>query len=192
MARSSPERYELRRHARRIRDEIPAVDRARFSDEICARVLRILATNDVVTVMGYVSFRSEVQTAGLIDELRVSHRLAAPRLDADGRGMKARILTGEPLVRASFGMLEPPATATVVDPELIDAVLVPGLAFDLEGHRLGYGGGYYDRFLTHCLRALRIGLAFDSQIVDSVIPHACDQRLDVIVTDQRVIDTGLT
>ena len=190
MAQSTADRRERRRHARRIRNAIPAADRARFSGRICARTQRLLASTGAGTVMVYVSFRSEVQTAGLIRDLRGSHRLAAPRLDADGRAMQARLLTDQALVRADFGMLEPPATAAVVDPEAIDAVLVPGLAFDTEGFRLGYGGGYYDGFLPRCPQALRIGLAFEAQLVDTVEPHAWDEPLHHIVTERRVIDVG--
>ena len=182
-------RRRVRRRARRIRDAIPPADRARLSAQVCARARDLLAETDADTLMVYVSFRSEVQTAGLIAELRDSHRLAAPRVAAAGT-MHAMLLGDQPLVRSRLGIMEPPATAGVVPPESIDAVLVPGLAFDPEGFRLGYGGGYYDRFLARCARALRIGLAFEAQMVDSVRPHGRDEPLHHIVTERRVIDAG--
>lgn len=188
MADRRTERREGRRQARRIRDAIPAAERARFSREICTRARRLLAASGTTgTVMVYLSFRREVDTEGLIDALRPSHRLAAPRLEANGETMQARLLADQPLVRAAFGMLEPPASAPVVEPASIDAVLVPGLAFDANGFRLGYGGGYYDGFLPRCPQALRIGLAFEAQLVDSVDPHAWDEPLHHIVTERRVI-----
>ena len=189
MTPGTADRSGLRRRARRIRDAIPPADRARLSAQVCDRARRLLAGAGAKTVMAYVSFRSEVETAGLIAELRDSHRLAAPRVAAAGT-MQARLLTGRALVRSRMGIMEPPATAAVVAPESIDAVLVPGLAFDATGFRLGYGGGYYDRFLTRCARAVRIGLAFEAQMVDSVRPHARDERLHHIVTERRVIDAG--
>ena len=158
---------------------------------MCARARRLLARTGAGTVMVYVSFRSEVETAGLIAGLRRTHRVAAPRVEAAGC-MEALLLDGQPLVRSRLGILEPPATAAVVEPASIDAVLVPGLAFDPSGYRLGYGGGYYDRFLARYAGALRIGLAFEAQIVDSVRPHAGDQQLDHVVTERRVIDAGST
>ena len=190
MAPGRADRSGLRKRARRIRDAVPPADRARLSARICGRARTLLTAAGAHTVMVYVSFRSEVETAGLIDELRRTHRVAAPRV-ADAGCMDAMLLAGTPLVRGRLGILEPPATAAVVEPASIDAVLVPGLAFDPAGYRLGYGGGYYDRFLVGCARALRIGLAFEAQMVDSVRPHAHDQPLDHIVTERRVIDAGL-
>ncbi len=177
-----------RRRARRIRDAILPADRARLSAQVCDRARRLLAAAGADTVMVYVSFRSEVETNRLIVELRRTHRVAAPRVVAAGT-MDAMLLGGQ-LVRSRLGILEPPATGEMVEPESIDAVLVPGLAFDSEGYRLGYGGGYYDRFLARYARALRIGLAFEAQMVESVRPHIRDQPLDHIVTERRVIDAG--
>ena len=188
MTLATDDRGSLRRRARRIRDAIPAAQRARLSAQVCARARRLLAGTDADTVMVYVSFRSEVETNRLIVELRRTHRVAAPRVVAAGT-MDAMLLGGQ-LVRSRLGILEPPATGEMVEPESIDAVLVPGLAFDSEGYRLGYGGGYYDRFLARCARALRIGLAFEAQMVESVRPHIRDQPLDHIVTERRVIDAG--
>jgi 5-formyltetrahydrofolate cyclo-ligase len=182
-------RRRVRRRARRIRDAIPPADRARLSAQVCARARHLLAGAGAKTVMVYVSFRSEVETAGLMAELRRTHRVAGPRVAAAG-SMDAMLLGDQPLVRSRLGIMEPPATAEVVPPESIDAVLVPGLAFDPDGFRLGYGGGYYDRFLARCARALRVGLAFEAQMVDSVRPHGRDEPLHHIVTERRVIDAG--
>ena len=189
MTPDTDDRSNLRRRARRIRDAIPPTDRARLSAQVCARARHLLARAGAKTVMVYVSFRSEVETTGLMAELRRTHRVAAPRVAVAG-SMHAMLLGDQPLVRSPLGIMEPPATAEVVPPESIDAVLVPGLAFDPEGFRLGYGGGYYDRFLACCARALRVGLAFEAQIVESVRPHGRDEPLHHIVTERRVIDAG--
>ena len=183
---AADDRASLRRRARRIRDAIPAAERARLSAQVCARARSLLEAAGAGTVLVYVSFRSEVETAGLIDELRRTHRVAAPRVAAAGR-MEAMLLDTQPLVRSRLGILEPPATAAVVDPASIDAVLAPGLAFDPAGYRLGYGGGYYDRSLS-ALRQTRptvaVGLAYTEQLMQGLPREEHDEPLDWIVTER--------
>lgn len=91
---------------------------------------------------------------------------------------------GEPLVAARFGLSEPPATAAVFEPTVL---LVPLLAFDHVGHRLGYGAGYYDRTLEASRarsKILAVGIAYAGQEVDDVFATAHDQKLDWIVTER--------
>ena len=70
----------------------------------------------------------------------------------------------------------------------IDLILVPGCGFDLEGGRLGRGGGYYDRFLAGQVGVLKVGLCFECQMIDRLPTEAHDQSVDLIVTESRVID----
>ena len=81
---------------------------------------------------------------------------------------------------------EPLENAAIVPPQDVDVVLVPGLAFDPKGQRLGYGQGFYDRLLLH-MRALRVGLAFDFQLLAEVPSFPHDLPVDCVVTDHRVL-----
>jgi 5-formyltetrahydrofolate cyclo-ligase len=92
--------------------------------------------------------------------------------------------SGDPVKPSSFGALEP-AAGEPVGPEEIDVVVVPGLAFDRRGHRVGYGGGFYDRFLGR-LRpdALTVGICFSVQVVDEVPHGRGDRPVDLVVTEQ--------
>jgi 5-formyltetrahydrofolate cyclo-ligase len=89
-------------------------------------------------------------------------------------------------VEHPYGMLEPLASLPPIDPAAVDLVLVPGLAFSPEGHRLGYGGGYYDRFLPLVTRALRVGVAYREQIVDEIPHHEADQRVQYLATEDGI------
>ena len=93
------------------------------------------------------------------------------------------------LVSGYCNIPEPdPKKADLFDAARIDVVILPGSVFDAKGGRLGYGGGYYDRFLTdQAPQALKIGIAYEMQLVDEVplLPH--DQRLDYLVTEKRII-----
>lgn len=89
---------------------------------------------------------------------------------------------------ARYGILEPPA-GQAADPRSIDVLVIPGVAFDLWGHRLGFGGGYYDRFLP-LIRpdALRLAVAFDFQMLESLPADAHDEPVHFIVTESRLVD----
>lgn len=95
----------------------------------------------------------------------------------------------EALMPGAFGILEPSAAHGAVRLEAlheIDLIIVPGLAFDRKGHRLGYGGGYYDRLLAE-LDATKMALAFAAQIVEAVPAEAHDERVDFVVTEEEII-----
>ena len=94
------------------------------------------------------------------------------------------------LVPGYCGILEPTAQRAaqhVFPSEKIDVVIIPGSVFDERGGRFGYGGGYYDRFLEKIPKAIRIGLAFDFQIVKEVPLQSHDEILDYIVSEQRIV-----
>ena len=103
-------------------------------------------------------------------------RLALHRVDAD-----------TPLVPGPFGILEPPENAPAVAPADIDLVIVPGVAFDGACRRVGHGGGYYDRLLAGLNRAVRVGFAFDEQVLDEVSCEEHDICVDILVTPSRTL-----
>ncbi|MDQ4006282.1 MAG: 5-formyltetrahydrofolate cyclo-ligase, partial [Actinomycetota bacterium] len=100
----------------------------------------------------------------------------------------AEVGPGDPLDPTGYGPREP-ARRIPVDPLTVDVVVAPGLAFDRLGHRLGYGGGHYDRYLGRLGEgALRIGVAFSLQLVDRVPTEPGDRPVDIVVTDAGVIE----
>ncbi|HRN73145.1 MAG TPA: 5-formyltetrahydrofolate cyclo-ligase [Ginsengibacter sp.] len=112
--------------------------------------------------------------------------IAAPRIDADGTGMSHYIITNfDQLELNKFGIEEPPG-GKQIDPVEIDLVLIPMLAFDAQGYRVGFGKGYYDRFLAHCRKdTLKIGLSFFAPVdsIEDTDPH--DIKLDYCCTPER-------
>jgi 5-formyltetrahydrofolate cyclo-ligase len=140
----------------------------------------------------YVSKGTEVDTRGLIQQLLAMGRsVCVPWFDS----VKKKYVASElrdfalDLKTGQFGILEPkPEAVRPVDGNRIDAALVPGLAFDETGNRLGRGRGYFDRLLRG-LRGVKIALAYDFQIVSEVPTEAHDASMDFIVTEKRVIKT---
>src|SRR6266480_3953521 len=134
---------ELRERMRALRDGIREDERARLGALIEDRILALSAVREAQTVTAFHSFGSEVPTERLIERLAADgHDVLLPFVQAGEMGM-ARYRPGDPLVPAGYGALEP-ADRTPVLLAAIDLCLVPGLAFDPGGYRIGYGGGYFD------------------------------------------------
>jgi 5-formyltetrahydrofolate cyclo-ligase len=143
----------------------------------------------------YVNFRSEVKTMNLIIQLIAAGKTISVPLTLLEKGRIEAIRLTDPdsqLIPGCYGILEPsPAlrTAAVIDPATLDTVLVPGSVFDPQGGRLGYGGGFYDRFLTESApQAYRMGLAFNQQMVNGVPMEPHDQYMDSVLTEQQHYD----
>lgn len=141
------------------------------------------------TVLAYGATPEEIDPALAVEALReCGATIAYPRIEAPGvLGM--HIVDEETeLVHGPYGLTEPTADAPRVEPHTIDAVIVPGVAFDEECWRLGYGGGYYDRLLPLLRRDCpRIAVAYDEQVLRSIPTEEHDVRLDAVVTPTRVI-----
>ena len=135
----------------------------------------------------FYSFGSEVPTSGIIERfLLEGRRVLLPYME--GREMNAAELReGDQLEPTSYGPKEP-ARRVPVDPAEVDVVITPGMAFDRFGHRVGYGGGNYDRYLSRLgSNATRVGIAFHVQVLPAVPHGSDDQPVDFVVTDQETI-----
>ena len=146
---------------------------------------------DASAVLAYVSAKdNEVDTHGIIRGLLAAGgQVFVPVTDFGTRGMQwSHLLAMEELERTRFGLLEPAAKARRIEPIPNGAVcLVPGLAFTRDGWRIGYGGGYFDRFLdVFC--GIAVGLAHDAQVVDHIPTEDHDRPVDYLVTELGVTD----
>ena len=182
MCNIQEEKGMLRQAWRTLRKEIPR--RHEKSRRIWEKVLEHPAVVEAKTVFLYLSFGTEVETLPLADELvKRGKRVAVPLCDTKTHAMKAVLLPAmENLKAGSYGILEPESDARVISKEEIDVILVPALAFDREGYRLGYGGGYYDKFLES-FSGRAIGLAFSDCITDKLPREAFDKPVDEVVTE---------
>ncbi|MBM7866143.1 5-formyltetrahydrofolate cyclo-ligase [Heliobacterium gestii] len=158
---------------------------------IVDRLLAMPAYAAASTVMIYVDFRQEVLTGEILSQsLRLGKTVAVPICQPATRHLIAGRIDRYPddLRRGTWGIMEP-VSMKPVPPAAIDLVVIPGVAFDRLGNRLGYGAGYYDRFLPS-LRAdaQKIALAFDLQIVKEIHPDDHDIPMDQIITESQVID----
>ena len=174
----------LRKQMRAIRDGILDAERKRYSEAIVQKALTLVEEREAKTVFAYLSFGSEVQTHGLIEELlRQGVRVAVPRCNTQTHTMQAITMDGfEDLYKDAYGVLTP-KNGKVLLPQEIDLVFVPALAFDEEGYRLGYGGGYYDRYLK-AFQGISAGLAFSACCVKELPRDCYDLPVSCILTEE--------
>lgn len=179
----------LRSRILRERNALSAELRAAASGAIVAA---LLARDDFAssgTVLLTLPFGSEWDTRALIDAaLQRGKRVALPRVNAATRMLDLCSVSdvATDAVSGFRGIFEPGMHCEVLPVDAIDWVLVPGVAFDLAGRRIGYGGGYYDRLLPMLSpRALRLAGAFEAQVVDRVPAAAHDLTVDALVTESR-------
>ena len=180
---------DLRRELRRTRGALPADLVSGWSAAISARLTMLDVWQQASSIHCYVgALPGEVRTERLIERALVQRkRVLSPCVRPHGQLEHRELIDLSQLTETAFGLREPdPEQSPPAAPELADLIIVPGVAFTVEGSRLGLGGGYYDRFLAgHA--APRVGLAYEMQLVETLSGSAHDQSVDWIVTELRVI-----
>lgn len=181
----------LRRRILGARDKMPAAVRLNRSDAVWKRLVEVPAYQTAPLALFFITHGTEVETAmmrRLSRELGIA--VAAPRSEPGSHSMRFHLLEDdEAMVPGAYGILQPPPEAplAVLTPDTV--VLVPGAVFDRKGNRLGFGGGYYDRWLSGEGKGLAtVGLAFREQVVEAVPVQPHDVPVDLLVTDEEVVD----
>jgi 5-formyltetrahydrofolate cyclo-ligase len=179
-----------------ILDKRKKLDQKSIEDKnkkIKNRIYSILEFKKSKNILFYVSLKNEVNTYELIKELlnEKEKTVLVPYVLRNNPIMQVSELHNfEELEPKSFDILEPKDNSIrEFNPGKIDLVIVPGVVFDLTGHRIGYGYAYYDRFLkTLKQKPIKIGLAYDFQIVDKIPEEQHDIPMDIILTEERAIE----
>jgi len=191
---SSEAKAALRRAVLLRRDALPEGERALLSGSIVATVLDLPAYETAHVVLAYASFGTELRTDELLRRVLADGKtLLLPRVGRDGLGLyEVRDLAGD-LKPGTWNIHEPvPDRCPLADPRGVNLALIPGVAFDRRGRRLGYGGGFYDRLLAGGLREAtpRVSGAFEVQVVDEVPVDPHDAPVDLVVTEDRAYGKG--
>jgi 5-formyltetrahydrofolate cyclo-ligase len=182
---------EIRRTVLQKRDAIPAPVRREKDTLVRKQVSDLPEFLNAKTVLFYASFRSEVGTHTLMEEaLATGKRVFLPKVNKDEHTLILyEVKTMEEISQGYMGIPEPvPMDERRVGIDDADLVVMPGAAFDCAGNRLGYGAGYYDALLSQRVRRMPvIALSYEEQIVGSIPAEEHDVKVDMIVTDKRVI-----
>jgi 5-formyltetrahydrofolate cyclo-ligase len=179
-----------------LRNSTPVAELDALSSRIFSKLVEVPEIQGARTVSTYLHTGSEVRTGKIVDWLlSKDKRVVVPLSDK----LNKRLLFSElrdpekELAQGTYGILEPKLEFRRPVPlEQVDVILVPGVAWDRRGYRIGYGAGYYDRSINSLVTSVfKIGLAYEFQLVVRIPTSRYDRRVDEIVTELRVIDTGL-
>ena len=177
----------LRLQAKETRSLLSPTQIATLSRIIERRLLDLV--NGFETIMVYVSKIPEVETECLITDLnRRGVRVVVPIIERETTSLRLSYLPDPSVLRAStFNVPEPLGHELPARPEDVQVIIIPMVAFDAKGNRLGYGAGYYDRFLCRYPHPIKIGVAFSCQQAERIPADGNDVKMDYIVTEKGVI-----
>lgn len=186
----SLEKQRLREERLAAREVLSEQERSVLDDRITQKLLATSEYAEATTVLTYVSVSSEVSTRMFIESaLRDGKTVAVPRC-LPGHCLEFVAITSlDQLIAAPFGLLEPPKELPALTEEQMDAsiCIVPALLVDAKGYRLGYGAGFYDRFLS-TYPGKKICLAYQQSLSRTTLPHtAFDVAVDVVITESEVL-----
>ncbi|EQF22807.1 5-formyltetrahydrofolate cyclo-ligase [Clostridioides difficile CD160] len=161
------------------------------SNLITEKLLQMKDIRNATNIMLYLDFNNEVQTDNLIQKLLSLKKIvSSPVTIKENHTLIPTQITDlkDGLRIGTYGIREPNETSPTIDIKALDVVIVPAVAYDIDCYRLGYGGGFYDRFLENLRKdAITIGIAFDFQIFNSIPKETHDAQLNYIVTETRII-----
>lgn len=176
----------LRKQMREKRQALSPALHAKKSMNIRQRLEEEAAFEQAQSVLVYLSTPEEVDTHGIVKDLLTKGiTVYAPRVTKDEL-ILCKIDSWEALEPSTMGILEARSDVPEAHPQNVDLILVPGIAFDEHGHRIGYGKGYYDKLLK-TIRGYKVGLAFSEQVINEIPSEAHDVPLDLIITDSSSI-----
>jgi 5-formyltetrahydrofolate cyclo-ligase len=181
----------LRKEALSKRDSIPLPVRKVKDSAIADRLLTLDNFMESQVVLLYASFRSEVETEGVIEKaLEMGKKVLLPRVNLGGKRLDLYEINGlDELSSGYMGIPEPDAKEeNLRGLEDVEVAVLPGAAFDSKGTRLGYGKGYYDRLLSEGrARPVLVALAYEEQMLEDIPAETHDVKMDIILTDRRLI-----
>lgn len=175
----------LRAEIKKLREILPQQEVKDRSNKILSNLWQISTFNQTKSVFCYISFRNEVDTFPVIKQLLAKQiTVAVPKM-VDKMMIPVEIKSVDNLIKSKFSTLEPVSSVVLKQP--LSLCLTPGIAFSKDGGRLGWGGGYYDAYFEQNPDIIKIGLAYNFQVVDYVPVDEKDQKIDIIVTEDEVI-----
>ncbi len=180
----------LRKSIEKKRNTLSTSDVLEKSSRIKKRIFEMDLFRDAQTILFYVSYGNEVYTHDMIKEsISLGKTVVVPKSVTKNNALiLSRLTDWNNLEVGAYNILEPKQESIEqVDVESVDLIIVPGVVFDESGNRIGHGKGYYDRLLNDSQNIPNIGLAFELQMIDNIESEKHDEKIDVIITEDRIM-----
>lgn len=188
------EKKALRKEILTRRKNIDAAEKEEMDKKILNRFFESKYYKEAKNIFIYISYDSEINTREIINKaFKDGKKIYVPRTEFETRLMDAVEITSfDNLIKSSYGILEPSMEVLQVNPNKLDLIVVPGVAFDRNGGRMGYGAGFYDRYFKkinkdNIKRIVKLALAYDFQVLEKVPMSVQDVPVDFIITEKEFI-----
>lgn len=180
----------LRNKILSIRDSLNRNEKEIMDNEIFNKLKNTELYKNARNIFIYISFSNEINTINIIKKaLEDKKDVFIPKIYKTNKSMKAiKLNSFDDLKKNSMGILEPIDDSKYIEKENIDLIVVPGVVFDKDCNRIGYGGGYYDRYLKDiAYKNNKVVLAYDLQVIDKIENEKHDIKVDYIITNTKII-----
>lgn len=180
------DKNEIRKLIKEKREALSIEDKIVYDDVIFNKIILLEQYKKSKIIFIYVSFDKEVDTFRIINHaLENNKTVCVPKVISKSEGMKAvKIKSVNELAVGKYGILEPKECNSIINADKIDLIISPGVAFDSLGYRVGYGGGFYDRFFNNVKDTVSvIAISYDFQFIDKVPREDFDKPVDFVVTN---------
>lgn len=188
------EKKALRKEILTRRKNIDAAEKEEMDKKILNRFFESKYYREAKNIFIYISYDSEINTREIINKaFKDGKKIYVPRTEFETRLMDAVEITSfDNLIKSSYGILEPSMEILQINPNNLDLIVVPGVAFDRNGGRMGYGAGFYDRYFKKIneddiKRIVKLALAYDFQVLEKVPMSVQDVPVDFIITEKEFI-----
>ena len=169
------------------RNNISEPEIIKLSEKICGCIIQLSEYLECESLFCYQSFSSEVDTKLLIQHAwDIGKKVAIPKVAGKNKMDFCFIEKGQLLKENCYGILEPISESGLAFPDEKTMFIIPGLVFDKNGYRIGYGAGYYDFYLAEYKPLATIGICFDFQVIDNVYPDLHDIPVSKVVTEKSI------
>lgn len=178
---------ELRKHMEALKRSVPLNIKEEYDKNIFKNVINSSFYKNASRIFIFVSYNYEADTHNIIKySLNHGKIICVPKIISKKQGMKAVCIEKfEDLKTGTYGILEPAEDSVEIEKDKIDTIFLPGLAFDLSGGRIGYGGGFYDRFISDLNNNIsKVAICYSFQVIDKVTMEFYDQSINGIITEK--------